>query len=111
MTDAKGTTSPKAPWMVGILAGIFSSSDGTWVPLPQLRRFSSVGAWMLAYGMLAYGALHSPEVSESIRCYGIVLFFLLYFAVALGSYAGFLWIGGQQYGVESAGHKEKKEGE
>ncbi|MDE0079979.1 MAG: hypothetical protein OXN90_20085, partial [Gemmatimonadota bacterium] len=93
-----------------LLAGIFSSSDGTWVPMPQLRRFSSVGAWMVAFGMIAYGSLHSSEVSEFIKCYGIVSFFLLYFAVALGSYAGFLWIGGQQYGVESVGHKEKKDG-
>ena len=100
MTNGKGETPPKTPWMFGILAGIFSSSDGTWVPMSQLRRFSSVGAWMLAFGMLAYGALHSSEVSNFIRHYGIVLFFLLYFAMALGSYVAFLWIGGQQYGKE-----------
>ena len=78
--------------------------------MPQLRRFSSVGAWMLAFGMIAYGAFHSPEVSESIKCYGVVPFFLLYLAMALGSYVGFLWLGGYQYEVQSVGRKEKKEG-
>ena len=66
---------------------------------------------MLAFGMIAYGAFHSPGVSEFIKCYGIVSFFLLYFVMALGSYVGFLWIGSRQYGVESVGHNEKKEGE
>ena len=93
----------KQPWMAGLFAGIFSSASGTWIPMSQLRRFSSVGAWMLAFGMIAYGmfwsanktgALKSLDICElSLLCIGAI-------GVAAGSFWLFLRIGGRKYGVE-----------
>ena len=59
------------PRMTGLFAGIFSSADGTWVPMPQLRRFSSVGAWALSFGMTVYGVCWLVERSGVLNCIGV----------------------------------------
>lgn len=89
--------------MVGLFAGIFSSANGRWVPMSQLRRFSSVGAWMLAFGMTSYGTLRLAENSDLLRnigVLGLVLFYFFSLFLAAASFCIFLRIGGRKFGVE-----------
>ena len=98
-----GTDVKTSPWMFGLFAGIFSSANGRWVPMSQLRRFSSVGAWMLSFGMIAYGTFSIVTPSDFLGRYGLFGLTVLCFGmviVALLSFLLFLWIGGQKYGVE-----------
>ena len=93
----------KTPWMAGLFAGIFSSSDGTWVPMSQLRRFSSVGAWIIFFLGSGYGVLRLSESSEKDFHYDPATLICLWVAVlviAVVSFLAFLWIGGQPFGVE-----------
>ena len=103
-----GSDLKKNPWMFGLLAGIFSSADGRWVPMSQLRRFSSVGAWMLCFGMIAYGTFSIVRPSHFLGRYGLFGLTVLCLGmviVALLSFWLFLWIGGQKYGVEEKDQK------
>ena len=113
MTDQ--TDSKKTPWMAGLFAGIFSSADGKWVPMEQLRRFSSVGAWIWAFGIIAYGIFWIVEKSKVLDRFdptlmnlilGIGLMTILMMIVAGSSFAGFLWIGGQEF----KGERNSKKG-
>ena len=91
----------KHPWMAGLFAGIFSSADGTWVPMSQLRRFSSVASWMLAFSMTSFGILRLAEGSEALDNIGILCLLGLYLfslALAAASFCAFLWIGGWRFG-------------
>ena len=94
----------KQPWMVGLFAGIFSSSDGTWVPMSQLRRFSSVVAWMLAFGVTAYGMfwiiVEKSDALKDVDICGLSLLGVGVMVFAAGSFWLFLAIGGRKYGAE-----------
>ena len=104
MSDSK-----KTPWMAGLFAGIFSSSDGTWVPMSQLRRFSSVGAWMIfflgsGYGVLRLGGSSEKAFHYSPEVLGWIWIFVL--AIAIVSFLAFLWIGALSFGVEEPTRKD-----
>lgn len=43
---------------IGLFAGLFSSADGSWIPMEQLRRMSATGAWMLFFGFVAYRVIN-----------------------------------------------------
>lgn len=107
--------SKSVPRMTGLFAGIFSSASGTWVPMPQLRRFTSVGAWALFFGLVVYEVFWLVEESGVINRIGGSVSSLLWLlaktvgflaATALVSFWLFLWIGGKKYGVESVDHNE-----
>ena len=88
--------SKKTPWMAGLFAGIFSSADGTWVPMEQLRRFSSVGAWVWGFGVSAYGIFRIAKNSGGVDCIGIwelLLLWIIMMILAGLSFWAFLWIG------------------
>ena len=80
---------------IGIFAGLFSSANGRWVPIRQLRRMSATAAWMLFYGFLAYGAVDADLAKQWGLCglLGIA---------ALGplSFWLFLFIGGHVFSGE-----------
>ena len=73
----------------GLFAGLFSSTNGTWIPMGQLRRMSSTAAWMLFYGFVAYGAIDAKDLAN----------WALLGIIVLGpvSYAVFLLLGGLVY--------------
>ena len=103
--------SEKTPWMAGLFAGIFSSSDGTWVPMGQLRRFSSVGAWAVFFVSSGYGMFRLAERSVGwgkldITTVGCVWLFVVLVAVA--SFWVFLEIGSREFGVEGVDKKKPK---
>ena len=93
------TKQTKPRWMFGLFAGLFSSSTGTWVPMRQLVRFSSVAAWMLAYGMVAYGVFTVVEMKSFPALSGIELVVgaAAMLVLAWGSFWGFLKCGGRKY--------------
>ena len=99
----------KTPWMAGLFAGIFSSSAGDWVPMSQLRRFSSVGAWAIFFLSSSYGIFRLAE--SSVKCgqldpltFGGL--WVLMFLVAVASFYVFLWIGGARFGVEKVDEEQ-----
>lgn len=79
----------------GIFAGLFSSADGSWVRMQQLRRMSAVAAWMLFFGFVAYGAIDAGLVKQ----WGV---WGLLGIVVLGpvSFWLFLWFGGRTFAGE-----------
>lgn len=88
--------------MTGLFAGLLSSASGTWIPMPTLRRMSSVAAWMLFFALMAYflvRAIPKTGISELGLC-ELLLSVLGALVFAAGSLALFLWIGCQQYGFE-----------
>lgn len=102
-SEPTGTNSTKPPWIAGLFAGIFSSADGTWVPMSQLRRFSSVASWMFAFGTTSYGTFRLAERSDIFGHIGIVGLGILYvvlLCLAAATFCIFLRIGGQRFGVE-----------
>lgn len=70
---------------IGLFAGLFSAADGGWIRMPQLRRISATGAWMVFYGFIAYGA-----VKTKLDLCGL----LGLSALGVVSYLLFLGIGG-----------------
>ena len=72
-----------------VFAGLFSSPDGTWMPLRHLRRISATAAWMLFFGFVIYGV----TVSGLAKDLGVLQ--VLVGGIGFGpvSYGLFLWIG------------------
>ena len=93
----------KTPWMAGLFAGIFSSAAGDWVPMSQLRRFSSVGAWVVFFGSSSYGLFKFADFTYAPNYVDKALFVVLWLlnvVIAAASFPFFLWIGGKKFGVE-----------
>ena len=76
---------------IGIFAGLFSSADGRWVPIQQLRRMSATAAWMLFYGFVAYAATKA-KIADPWGFLGIVvlgpLSFWLFLVIGGHAFAG-----------------------
>lgn len=81
---------------IGIFAGLFSSADGTWIPMWQLRRMSATAVWMLFFGFVACGVIEAGLLKE----FGILWVLLGALGFGLASYWFFLLIGGGVFGGE-----------
>ena len=86
--------------MAGLFAGIFSSANGTWVPMEQLRRFSSVGAWVWGFAVITYGIFWIAKKSKVLGLIGIwelLLLWVVMMILAGLSFGGFLYIGSRVF--------------
>ena len=105
------------PRMTGLFAGILSAANGTWIPMPELRRMSSVAAWMLCFGSTTYLILRIAEKSSALSKVGpghLLLLLLVLAVFALITFCLFLRIGCRQIGYEPTSddrsHKLRLEG-
>ncbi|MDE0127069.1 MAG: hypothetical protein OXN97_21090 [Bryobacterales bacterium] len=77
--------------------------------MAQLRRFTSTGSWMLAFGLSLYGISRFAENSGALASVGIpglVVLLVFVMAIAAVSFGAFLWIGSRQFKGE-IGNEEK----
>ena len=80
----------------GLFAGLLSSNNGTWIPMPQLRRVAATVAWVVFFCVVGY-ASSQVELASPIQ---ILVFAVGAFIVAAGSYAVFIAIGGRAFQSE-----------
>lgn len=77
--------------------------------MAQLRRFTSTGSWMLAFGLSLYGISRFAEKSgalANVGIWGLVGLLVFVMAIAAASFGAFLWIGSRQFKGE-VDNKEK----
>ena len=91
--------------ILGLFTGILNSADGSWILMSQLRRMSSVVAWMVHLVFLAYVVSYMPPFHHLFELEGSDLAVLCLICTVLLwppiSFGLFLWIGGIRWGVET----------
>ena len=106
MTGSENQNRP--PVLAGLFTGLISSTSGTWILMAQLRRFTSTGSWMLAFGISFYGIYRLAVKSGALAGVGIpqiVLLFAAVMVIAAASFGGFLWIGSRLFKGEIGGEE------
>ena len=77
--------------------------------MAQLRRFTSTGSWMFAFGLSLYGISRIAEKSgalTNVGILGIALLLIAIMAIAAGSFWVFLLFGSRKFKGE-IGNEEK----
>ena len=100
----------RPPVLAGLFTGLISSTSGRWIPMAQLRRFTSTGSWMLAFGLSLYGISRLAEKSDALASVGILQIALLLSTVmiiAATSFWAFLFMGSREFKKET-GIEEKE---
>ena len=89
--------------VVGLFAGTFSSARGDWVPMRQLRRMTSTAAWLLCFGIAAYGLFERGPSLKHVTPPALLCFWGGFMVVAAGSFWAFLWLGSRVFQGEKSG--------
>ena len=87
------TNATKTPYLFGLFTGLFNAADGSWVLMPQLRRFSSVAAWMLCFGLASYGVFALARSFKTFDVWTVLGLYVGTLLCGLGSFVLFLLIG------------------
>ena len=78
----------RPPVLAGLFTGLISSTSGTWILMAQLRRFTSTGSWMLAFGISLYGISRIAEKSGALAGVSILQVPLLLIAQGISILRG-----------------------